>query len=136
MPLEILPFTASDIPRGLEIHDRALNPLQSPLTNLLFNPPTTPQSIERQIERFTSGPDTLLFKAVEKGIIIGYISARKVFKVSDPSLVLQKSPPSWHESCGISIAAWDKCFEMRTEARKESFDYTIDHLRMYLISPP
>lgn len=134
MSLEILPFTASDIPRGLQIHDRALNPLQSPVTNLLFNPPATPQSMERQMERFTSGPDSFLFKAVENGVIIGYLSARKVSKVSDPSLVLQRSAPSWHETCGISKTAWEKCFEMRAEARKESFDYTIDHLRTWPLS--
>lgn len=129
MPLEILPFTGTDITRGLEIHDRALTPAHSPVTNLLFNPPATPESMQRQIARFTPGRNTLLFKALEHDVMIGYISAQKVCNISDPSSLLQTSPPSWHESCGISKAAWKECFEMRTVARKESFDYTVDHLR-------
>ncbi|QDS69672.1 hypothetical protein FKW77_009579 [Venturia effusa] len=134
MPLDILPFTASDISRGLEIHDRALNPAQSPVTNLLFNPPATPQSIGRQVERFTSDPDRFLYKAVENNITIGYISAQKVHKVAGSSPFQQRIPPLWHESCGVSETTWDKIFKMRTEARKESFDYTADHLHVHALA--
>ncbi|KAE9965820.1 hypothetical protein EG328_009376 [Venturia inaequalis] len=134
MPLKFLPFTALDIPRGLEIHNRVLHSSQSPVTNLLFNPPATPESIERQVERFTLGPDTFLYKAVENDVTIGYISAKKVSKISDHSLLVQKGSPSWHESCGISRRTWDKCFEMRAEARKESFDFTVDHLHVHALA--
>jgi len=126
MPPKALPITASDIPASFEIRDRALIPSQAPLSYLLFNRPATPQFIARQIELVGTNPNVFLFKAVEGDTMIAWIRARRIPQIRNTS-ELEVQLPEWQEGCGMGKLAWERCWSLRAEARKECFA-NVDHI--------